>query len=461
MNTTSDSAAQNEWRQRDLSVLWHPCTQMREHPQTLPLVPIAHGDGAHLVDFDDQRYLDAVSSWWTNLFGHSEPRIAEAVARQARTLEQVMLAGFTHRPAVELAERLLAIAPKNGERRPLTKVFYADNGSAAIEVALKMSFHSCLNRGETKRTRFVALTNGYHGETLGALSVGDIPLYRRVYAPLLLEPLFAPSPDAFDALPGESAEACALRRAKELDEMLCQHGDTVCAVIIEPLVQCAGAMRMHHPSYLRELRAICDRHGVHFIADEIAVGFGRTGTMFACEQAGIAPDFLCLSKGLTGGFLPLSAVLTTDEVYEAFLDDSRERAFLHSHSYTGNPLACAAALASLDIFASDDVIERNRGLAARMQQLGSRIATHEHVCDFRQTGMIAAFELAQDRASRTPFPPSERIGLKAYKAALERGVVLRPLGDVLYWMPPYCVSDADLQMLAEVTHAAIEEATCA
>ncbi len=460
MHTSSDSAAQQDWTRRDLSVLWHPCTQMREHPHTLPLVPIARGQGAWLEDFNGKRYLDAVSSWWTNLFGHSEARIAQAIAKQAQTLEQVMLAGFTHQPAVELAERLLALAPRNHGQQTLAKVFYADNGSAAIEVALKMSFHSFLNRGQSQRTRFVALTNGYHGETLGALSLGDIPLYRRVYAPLLLEPIFAPSPDAFDALPGESAQACALRRAGELDTLLKQHGDSVCAVIVEPLVQCAGAMRMHHPAYLRELRSICDAHGVHFIADEIAVGFGRTGTMFACEQAGVAPDFLCLSKGITAGFMPLSAVLTTNAVFDAFLDDSRERGFLHSHSYTGNPLACAAALASLDIFVSDDVLERNRERAATMAKFGAQIATHAKVCEFRQTGMIAAFELTQDK-QHTPFPASQKIGLKAYRHALSHGVVLRPLGDVLYWMPPYCISDAELKILAEVTHAAIEAATCA
>ncbi|MDX2298135.1 MAG: adenosylmethionine--8-amino-7-oxononanoate transaminase, partial [Xanthomonadaceae bacterium] len=305
------------WRDRDLAVLWHPCTQMREHPDTLPLIPIDHGRGAWLVGIDGHRYLDAVSSWWTSLFGHAEPRIAQAIARQAQQLEHVIFAGFSHRPAVELAEALLAVAPPG-----LARVFLADNGSAAVEVALKMSFHSFLNRGDGRRQKFIALHNGYHGETLGALAVGDLPLYRRIYAPLLIEPLFAPSPDAFLAEPGESAFDCAARAADALAALLAQHGKDVCALILEPLVQCAGGMRMYHPEYLRRARALCDAHGVHLIADEIAVGFGRTGTLFACEQAGIAPDFLCLSKGLTGGFLPLSAVLTTAAVYDAFLDDS-------------------------------------------------------------------------------------------------------------------------------------------
>ncbi|MBP6796628.1 MAG: adenosylmethionine--8-amino-7-oxononanoate transaminase [Luteimonas sp.] len=458
-----DDAAR--WRSRDLAVLWHPCTQMREHlldagPDRLPLLPVARGEGAWLVGQDGRRYLDAVSSWWVNLHGHAEPRIAEAIARQARTLEQVILAGASHPPAVELAERLLAIAPREPGRAPLAKVFYADNGSAGIEVALKMAFHWFRNRGdEPRRTKFVALHNGYHGETIGALSVGDIPLYRRIYAPLLMDAIFAPSPDAFLARDGQSAEGCAADAADALAHLLDEHAGEICALVLEPLVQCAGGMRMHHPAWLRRVRDLCDVHGIFLIADEIAVGFGRTGTMFACEQAGVQPDLLCLSKGLTGGFLPLAAVLATQAIYDGFLDASRERAFLHSHSYTGNPLACAAALASLDIFASDDVLARNRGTAARMATLAAQAGAHRHVADVRQAGMIVAFELARDGNRATPFDPSLRIGLRAYRAALARGVLLRPLGDVLYWMPPYCIDDAQLALLADTTTAVIAEAT--
>lgn len=431
---------------------------MREHPHTLPLVPIARGDGAWLIGHDGRHYLDAVSSWWTNLFGHAEPRIGAAIAQQAGTLEQVMLAGFTHAPAVQLAERLLAIAPRQPDRAPLAKVFYADNGSAGVEVALKMAFHYFHNRGEHRRTRFIALENGYHGETIGALSVGDIPLYRRVYAPLLLESIFAPSPDAYLAEPGQSAEDYALQAADALQHLLEQSPGEICALILEPRVQCAGGMRMYHPAYLRRARELCDAHGVFLIADEIATGFGRTGTLFACEQAGVMPDLLCLSKGLTGGFLPLSAVLATQQLYDAFLDDSRERAFLHSHSYTGNPLACAAALATLQIFADDDIIARNQRTAAHMTQLAAQIGEHSAVADVRQAGMIVAFELTQGGDKRTPFPAAARVGLLAYRAALARGVVLRPLGDVLYWMPPYCVDDAQLALLADTTRHAIAEA---
>nr|WP_164082981.1 aminotransferase class III-fold pyridoxal phosphate-dependent enzyme [Stenotrophomonas pavanii] len=380
----------SHWRQRDLQVLWHPCTQMREHPDTLPLVPIARGEGAWLIDHDGNRYLDAVSSWWTNLFGHAEPRIGGAIAAQAGQLEQVMLAGFGHEPAITLAERLLALAPRQAGRAPLAKVFYADNGSAGVEVALKMAFQYFQNRGESRRTRFIALENGYHGET--------------------------------------------------------------------QRLQCAGGMRMHDPVYLQRVRELCDAHGAFMIADEIATGFGRTGTLFACEQAGVVPDLMCLSKGLTGGFLPLAAVLATQALYDAFLDDTRERAFLHSHSYTGNPLACAAALATLDIFRDDDVIARNRGIASVMGTLAAPFSDHPHVADVRQAGMVVAFELSRDGNRRTPFDPALRLGLHAYKAALKRGVVLRPLGDVLYWMPPYCVDDEQLELLAHATLAAIDEA---
>ncbi|AWV08157.1 adenosylmethionine--8-amino-7-oxononanoate transaminase [Marilutibacter maris] len=460
------------WRQRDLAVLWHPCTQMREHLHggndtgedgLMPLLPIARGQGPWLIGRDGRRYLDAISSWWTNIFGHAEPRIAAAIAEQASTLEHVILAGCSHAPAVELAERLLAIAPREGKRAPLSKVFYADNGSAGVEVALKMAFHWFRNRGIEGRTRFIALEGGYHGETLGALAVGDIPLYRRVYAPLLAEALFAPSPDAYLCEPGETAADRARRAADALRELLERHAGEVCALILEPRLQCAGGMRMHDPLYLKLARELCDAHGVFLIADEIAAGFGRTGTMFACEQAGIAPDFLCLSKGLTGGSLPLAAVLTTDSVYEGFLDESREKAFLHSHSYTGNPLACAAALATLSIFEQDRVIVRNRATAERMAALAAPLREHRHVADVRQAGMVVAFELTRNGDKATPFEPARRIGLHAYRAALANGgasdgVLLRPLGDVLYWMPPYCIDEEALELLAATTVAAIDAA---
>jgi adenosylmethionine---8-amino-7-oxononanoate aminotransferase len=439
---------------RDLACVWHPCTQMKDH-EWLPLVPIRRGAGAWLEDCNGRHYLDAISSWWVNLFGHANPVIGNAVRRQLETLEHVMLAGFTHEPVVELSERLVGITPEGLER-----CFYADNGSSAVEVALKMSFHYWLNQGEPKRTRFVALENSYHGETLGALAVGDVALYKQTYQPLLMECLLAPSPDAYLREAGESPADYARRRAAELEALLAQHPGEVCAVIIEPLVQCAGSMRMYDPAYLVELRAICDRHRVHLIADEIAVGFGRTGTLFACEQAGIAPDFMCLSKGLTGGFLPLSVVLTSNEVYEAFYDEyTTLRAFLHSHSYTGNPLACAAALATLDLFAAGDVLGENRTRAAMMRAGVAELEDHPHVAEIRQAGMILAIEMVQERATRKPYPWQQRRGLRVYQHGLANGVLLRPLGHVVYFMPPYVIDAEDIALMTRTAIEGIHLAT--
>lgn len=443
----------SSWQKRDLNVLWHPCTQMHDH-ESMPPIPVRRGRGVWLEDHDGNRYIDAISSWWTNLFGHAHPDIVRAVQAQAGELEHVLLAGFTHAPAVELAESLVDMTPA-----PLNRVFYADNGSAAIEVALKMSFHFWQNRGESSRRRFVALSNSYHGETLGALSVTDVPLYRRTYAPLLLEPLFAPSPDAWHAEPGESSADFARRRLLDMDRLLERHAGEICAVIVEPLVQCAGGMRMHHPAYLVGLRALCDRHDVHLIADEIAVGFGRTGTMFACEQADIAPDFLCLSKGLTGGWLPLAAVLTSDAVYQAFYAEYEAgKAFLHSHSYTGNPLACAAANASLALLRQTPVLDENRGKARAIRAAVAPLEEHPNVAEIRQTGMILAIELVSERKSRRPFPAEERRGRRAYAHALAQGVLLRPLGDVVYFMPPYVIDEAEIAHMARSAIAAVHAA---
>lgn len=480
-----DTSLANTLAARDLAVVWHPCTQMHDH-ETLPMLPIARAEGAWLYGHDGHRYLDAVSSWWTCLLGHRHPRIVAALKDQLDRLDHVMLAGFTHEPAIELAEELVRIAPRPagkasdlpfprgaGEGAPagaewgnsrdgapaLTRVFYADNGSGAIEVALKLSFHYWKNQERSGRARFIALGGGYHGETLGALSVTDVPLYRSTYAPLLLEPIFAPSPDAYEAGAGESAADCARRALHEMRALLERHAHEVCAVIVEPLVQCAGGMRMYDASYLTGLRALCDEFEVHLIADEIAVGFGRTGTLFACEQGGIAPDFLCLSKGLTGGTLPLSAVLTTQQIYAAFYADySAGKAFLHSHSYTGNAIACRAALATLAVLREEPVLERNRALAAQLAARLAPLADHPHVADVRQSGLIAAIELVRDKTTREPFPAAERRGLRVYRHGLVRGAVLRPLGNVVYFMPPYCITPEEIDFMVEVAAQGIERA---
>lgn len=439
-----------DWMQRDLSVLWHPCTQMKDH-ESLPLVPIKRGEGVWLEDFDGNRYLDAISSWWVNLFGHANRRINAALKDQIDQLEHVILAGFSHAPAVELAERLVKITPAG-----LNHCFYTDNGSAAVEVALKMSFHYWRNKRQTKKTRFITLSNSYHGETLGALSVGDVALYKETYEPLLLQAITVPSPDAYQREAGESARDVAERMFVQMESALAKHADEVCAVIVEPLIQCAGSMRMYDPRYLELLREACDRYGVHLIADEIAVGFGRTGTMFACEQANISPDFMCLSKGLTGGYLPLAAVMTHDKIYEAFYDDYEKlTAFLHSHSYTGNPLACRAALATLDIFELDNVIENNQRLAQVMADATAHLNDHAHVAEVRQTGMVLAVEMVKDKKRREPYPWQERRGLRIYQHALSRGALLRPLGNVSYLMPPYVITEEQIRFLAEVMEEGI------
>ena len=441
--------------ERDLRVVWHPCTQMKDH-EWLPLTPIERGAGVWHYGYDGRRYLDGISSWWVNLFGHANPRINAAITAQLGRLEHVILAGFTHEPAVQLAERLTRLAPPG-----LTRCFYADNGSSAIEVALKMSFHYWRNVGRTGKRRFVTLSGSYHGETLGALAVGHVELYREIYQPLLMDVITVPSPDAYGREPGASEADHARHMFAAMEETLARHAEEVCAVIVEPLVQCAGGMRMYDPVYLRLLREACDRHGVHLIADEIAVGFGRTGTMFACEQAGISPDFLCLSKGLTGGYLPLSVVLTGERVFEAFYDEhSRLRAFLHSHSYTGNPLACAAALATLEIFADDRVIERNRALARHLGERCAALAELPHVAEVRQRGMIVAVELARDGNRATPFDWQERRGLRVYRHALEHEALLRPIGNVVYFMPPYVIEPDQIDTLVATARAGIEAATC-
>lgn len=443
-----------EWMQRDLAVLWHPCTQMKDH-ERLPLIPIKRGDGVWLEDFDGKRYLDAVSSWWVNVFGHGNPRINGRIKEQLESLEHVMLAGFTHAPVVELSERLVQITPAG-----LNKVFYADNGSSGIEVALKMSHHYWINTGKPQKKRFVTLTNSYHGETVAAMSVGDVALFTDTYKALLLDTLKVPSPDCYLRPEGMSWEEHSRTMFAAMEQTLAEHAHEVAAVIVEPLIQGAGGMRMYHPIYLKLLREACDRYGVHLIHDEIAVGFGRTGTMFACEQAGITPDFLVLSKALTGGYLPMAAVLTTNEVYGAFYDDyATLRAFLHSHTYTGNPLACAAALATLDIFRDDNVIEKNKALSARMASATAHLRDHPHVAEVRQTGMALAIEMVADKASKTAYPWQERRGLQVYQHALSRGALLRPLGSVVYFLPPYVITPEQIDFLAEVASEGIDIAT--
>jgi adenosylmethionine-8-amino-7-oxononanoate aminotransferase len=415
---------------------------MKSH-EHLPLIPVQRGEGVWLYDFDGKRYLDAISSWWVNLFGHNNPRIKDAIKQQLDRLEHVILAGFTHEPVVTLSEKLSALTG-------LGHCFYASDGASAVEIALKMSFHYWRNTGRLGKTQFISLQNSYHGETLGALSVTDVALFKDTYAPLLRQGAQVSSPDWRLAEAGESAEAYALRCAEALETHLAQHHGKTAAFIVEPLVQCAAGMAMYHPVYLRRAREICDKYEVHLIADEIAVGFGRSGTMFACEQAGeqgVRPDFMCLSKGITGGYLPLSVTLCTDAIYQAFYDDETARGFLHSHSYTGNALACSAALATLSIFAQNDVLHANRQKTA---YLNRRLQECRNlpIANLRNTGMIWAFEVeTADRHFQRNF----------YQDSLARGLLLRPIGNTVYFMPPYVISESEMDWLIEQTAALVAD----
>ena len=434
--------------QRSLAAVWHPCTQMKQHANTdagsLPLIPIARGEGAWLYDFDGKRYLDGISSWWVNLFGHCNPRINAALRAQLDELEHVILAGCTHRPVVELSERLSA---RTGGA--LGHAFYASDGASATEIALKMSFHSWRNRGFEDKKDFLCLEGSYHGETVGALAVTDVALFRDAYAPLIRAAATVPSPDARQARDGETPADVARRAAAALEAHLAQHHATIAALIVEPLIQCASGMAMYDPEYLRLARALCDRYDVHLICDEIAVGCGRTGTFFAHEQAGIGPDLVCLSKGISGGYLPLSIVLTTDAVYGAFYDDATVRGFLHSHSYTGNALACRAALATLDIFVEDDVLKQNVARAQKLWNALAPLADHPQIKHLRQRGMIVAFDVT------TSDPAFSR---RFYRAALANEALIRPIGNTVYLMPPYIVGDEEIAHLGQATANALNEA---
>ena len=423
---------------------------MKQH-ESYPLIPIARGDGVWLYDTEGTRYLDAVSSWWVNLFGHNNPRIKDAIKLQLDTLEHVMLAGFTHAPVVELSEKLAKLTG-------LGHAFYASDGASATEIALKMSFHYWRNSNKTNKTKFISLQNSYHGETLGALGVTDVAIFKDTYAPLLMQSVQMPSPDFRLAEEGEGAEAFALRCADALEQYVSEHSHELAAFIIEPLVQCAAGMGMYHPMYLRRAREICTKYSVHLIADEIAVGFGRTGTMFACEQAHgvndkltenqkVKADFICLSKGITGGYLPLSVVLTKDEIFQAFYDNSTARGFLHSHSYTGNPLACSAALATLAIFEADNTLQANQAKSAAIWTK-MQVFTELPIQHMRHQGMIFAFDV---------ITKNSQFSKQFYQAAIKHGVLLRPIGGTVYLMPPYTISTSEVDLMLQATVKALQK----
>lgn len=444
----------NELLALDRRHVWHPCTQEKDH-ELMPPIPIVRGDGVRLIDMDGNSYIDGVSSWWVNLFGHNHPRLIQALQEQSQKISHHIFAGFTHQPAVELASRLSALAPDG-----LEKVFYTDNGSSAVEAALKMSFQCWQQSGKPAKTRFVSLTEAYHGETVGALSVSGCELYRNVYRPILTEGYSVQGPDCFRCPWGKERSSCAAECFCAMEQVVAENHEQIAAVILEPLVQGAAGMRIYPPLYLRKLRALCDSYDIHYIADEIAVGFGRTGRFFANEHAAVAPDLLCLSKGITGGTMPLAAVLATRKIYDAFYDDYVNlKAFLHSHSYTGNPLACAVAVETLNIFADEQVLENLPQRTAILDRHGEALAQLPQVGEFRRCGMIGAVELVADKASKEPYPWQQRRGYQVYQQALRRGALLRPLGNVIYFMPALTIPLGELETLLEIARDSILEVT--
>lgn len=437
---------------KDLQHIWHPCSQMKDY-EALPPIVIAKGKGAVLTDVAGQTYLDCISSWWCNLHGHSHPALNAAISRQLEQLEHVILANFSHEPAIELAEKLVAITPPG-----LDKVFYADNGSAAVEIAMKMSFHVHQQNGEPERRRFAALVDAYHGETLGALSVSDLDLYSQVYQPLMLDVVRLPAPDCYRCPYEKRRETCDAPCFEQTQAVLDAHQVVLSAVLVEPLVQCAAGMKIYPPIFLKKLAEAVKQIGAHLIADEIAVGFGRTGTLFACEQADVSPDFMCLSKGLTGGYMPMSVVMTTQAVYEGFYADyNTHRAFLHSHTYSGNAMACAVALASMKLLETDHTLALNREKGAFLHQLVKQAAaTRPQVGEVRSIGMLTALELVADPEIKSGFPSSQRVGYQIYKKALKKGLLLRPLGNVLYFLPPYCITNEQIETMVTICFECID-----
>ena len=443
----------NELQKKDLEYIWHPCSQMKDY-EKLPPIVIKNGKGVYLEDVDGNKYIDAVSSWWVNLFGHSNDRINKALYNQASTLEHVIFAGFSHEKAIELCERIIKVAPKG-----MKKVLFGDNGSSAVEIALKLSFQYHMQVGKKKKTKFIAISDAYHGETMGALSVGGVDLFSSMYKPLLIETIKVNGPDCYRCPYSKSRETCNAECFESMEKAIKENHEEITAVIIEPMIQGAAGMKMYSPNYLKKLRKLCDEYDINLIADEIAVGFGRTGKMFACEHAGISPDIMTVSKGLTAGYMPMSLVLTTDKIYDAFYDDYETmKAFLHSHSYSGNPLGCAVAVETLKIFEEENILDTiDKKSKYLKEKIESTLLDIEYVGDYRQLGMIGAIELVKNKETKEAFPWQDRIGYKIYQLALKKGVLLRPLGNVIYFMPPYIITKEEIDIVVDTARECIEE----
>jgi adenosylmethionine---8-amino-7-oxononanoate aminotransferase len=441
------------WRARDRAVLWHPFTQQALWAEEdFPV--IAKGKGVWLEDVDGRRYLDGVSSLWCNVHGHAVPEIGRAMKRQLDRVAHATFLGLSNPPAIELGERLVEIAPKG-----LTRVFYSDNGSTAVEVACKMAFQYWSQNGKPAKRKFVSFEAGYHGDTVGTMSVGGIDLFHGTFRPLLFPTIKAPTTYAYRCAQASTPEDCAKHCLEEIEAILRSHGRETAGLVVEPLIQGAGGMIVQPRGFLKALRAICDRHDVLLIADEVMTGFGRTGTMFACEQEGVTPDLLCVSKGITGGYLPLAATLATERIYKGFLGAHKDRrTFYHGHTYTGNPLACAAALASLDLFKKRRTLEKTARLIHRFGNLLQEFYRLDFVGDIRVCGMIAGIELVADRTTKAPFAFEARMGHRVVLEARKRGAILRPLGDTIVLMPPLAITERELEKLVEITLESVKAA---
>jgi len=422
--------------------------------EALPPIVIDHANGVYLYDVEGKEYIDIVSSWWCNLFGHCNPTINSAIKKQLDKLEHVIFANFTHEGAITLCEQLSTVLPKG-----LAKYNFSDNGSAAVECALKMAFQYQYQTGNGNRTRFMCLTDGYHGETIGALSVGSMDLYAKIYKPMLIDAIHIEAPDCYRCPYGTSRDACDCPCIEKAEKSFARYGEETCAIIVEPLLQGSAGMRIYPPLYLIKLRELCNHYGVLLIADEIATGFGRTGKMFACSHAGISPDIICLSKGLTGGYMPMAITATTDNVYNAFYADYCEgKAFMHSHTYSGNPLGCSAALAVLHIFRNEPILEQAKQRTLYLTtKLNTALAAHPNVGEIRHLGLIHAIELVADRNTKEGFGGEMRMGYQIYKKALARGLLLRPLGNVIYFNPPLVINEKEIDIAVERCAAAMAD----
>jgi adenosylmethionine-8-amino-7-oxononanoate aminotransferase len=434
--------------ERDTSRVWHPYTQMLTRPAPLPIV---RGEGVYLYTEDGRRLRDGFSSWWVNIHGHSHPRLNEALAAQARTLEHVVFANCTHEPAVELADRLVAVLP-----RGLTRVFYSDNGSTAVEAALKMALQYWGNRGETRRT-FVTLHHAYHGDTVGAMSASEDSLFTRPFAPMLFQVVRADPPYCYRCPLGLDRATCRIDCVQSLEQALQAHAGDVAAVLVEPMLQAAGGMIIWPKEYLAAVRRLCDEHGVLMIADEVLTGFGRTGRMFACEHADVSPDIICLSKAITAGYLPLGATVATDAIYESFLSHDRARTFFHGHSFTGNPLACAVGIASLQLFDDENVMQKVAQIECGLHEGLAPLRDHHAVGDLRIIGGVGIVELVSNRQTKAAGGYLDDVGGRMTAAFVERGLLLRPLGNVLYVMPPYVITPDELAWVTRQMREVIDQ----